>query len=404
VSPTQEQVLGSRETIRLVAGREIRTRMATKAFRVTTLLFVLAVVGGGLVLKAVSASESTSHVAVTSEAAAASPAIQAAADAVGVTVEVEQVPDEAAAEERVRSGDLDVLVTGTSPQLTIVVKDKLGPTLAPMFGALAQQLALVDAVERLGGDPAQVTSQIAEARPDVQALEPTPEVDGGQVVAGYVAGLLLFLSLMTAGQLVAQGVVEEKSSRVVELLLSTVRPWQLMAGKVLGIGIVGLTQVAATLGAGVVTAFALGLLDTTTLDIGSAAVWALVWFVIGFASYALVLAALGSLVSRQEDVASVIGPVTALMVVPYIIGISITPWDPHNPLVAWLSYIPFCAPMIMPIRIAVGAVEGWEIALSVALSLALIPVLVWVAGRVYSNAVLRSGGRVSLRTALAAPD
>jgi ABC-2 type transport system permease protein len=195
-------------------------------------------------------------------------------------------------------------------------------------------------------------------------------------------------------------VVEEKSSRVVELLLSTLRPWQLMAGKVLGIGFVGLTQVAATLAAGVATAIATGLVNSTTLDVGSTAAWALVWFIVGFASYALVLAGLGSLVSRQEDVASVIGPVTALMVIPYIIGITIAPWEPHNPLVVWLSFVPFCSPLIMPIRIAVGGVETWAILLSLALTLAVIPVLIWFAGRVYSNAVLRSGSRVSLREAL----
>ena len=88
------------------------------------------------------------------------------------------------------------------------------------------------------------------------------------------------------------------------------------------------------------------------------------------------------------------------MVIPYIIGITIAPWDPHNPLVVWLSFVPFCSPLIMPIRIAVGGVEGWANLLSVCLSLAVIPILVWLAGRVYSNAVLRSGSRVSLREAL----
>ena len=95
-----------------------------------------------------------------------------------------------------------------------------------------------------------------------------------------------------------------------------------------------------------------------------------------------------------------IGPVTGVMIVPYVIGISIAPWAPDNPLVVWLSYIPFCSPMIMPIRIALGAVETWEILISVALSLAVIPLLVWFAGRVYSNAVLHTGGRVRLTDAL----
>ena len=111
------------------------------------------------------------------------------------------------------------------------------------------------------------------------------------------------MALMTAGQLVAQGVVEEKSSRVVELLLATLRPWQLMAGKVLGIGLMGLLQMVLVVGAGVGTGVGPRTWWTpASVDLGSTAVWALVWFVIGFATYALVLAALASLVSRQEDV------------------------------------------------------------------------------------------------------
>lgn len=192
------QELSSVGAIRLVASREIRTRMSSKGFRLTTLFFVLAVVAGGLILHAVNQSESAQHIGVSSTAVGSAAQIEAAAAAAGVTVELETITDQASAEDRVRSGDLDAVVTSTSPELTIVVKDKLDPALTPMFGGLAQQLALVGAVEKLGGDPGEVTQQIATAAPQIQALEPTPEVDSGQVVAGYVAGILLFLALMTA--------------------------------------------------------------------------------------------------------------------------------------------------------------------------------------------------------------
>ena len=142
--------------------------------------------------------------------------------------------------------------------------------------------------------------------------------------------------------------------------------------------------------------------DTSSLNLGATIAWALVWFVVGFITFSLALAALASLVSRQEDVASVTAPVLVLMIIPYVIAISIAPWDPTNPIVVALSYIPFAAPMVMPMRIALGTVETWEILASLALSLALIPVLVWGAGRIYSNAVLRTGARVRLRDALRA--
>lgn len=392
--------LGAGPTVRLITSREVRTRLESKAFRVTTAVLVAAVVVGGVLLHLVGSSQGTKHIGVTATAAGITQQVEQTATGIGLTVQTREVATTEVGDELLKDGDLDALVTVTSPQLSITVKEKLDRTLVPLFASLAQQQALVQAVTTLGGDPAQVSQQVAQAAPAVTALQPAPVVDSAQIVAGYVAGILLFLALMTTGQLVSQGVVEEKSSRVVELLLSTVRPWQLMAGKVLGIGLIGLLQVVLVVAAGVGTALGLGLLDATSLNLGATALWAILWFVIGFASYSLVLAALASLVSRQEDVASVTGPVTALMVVPYVIGISIAPWAPDSPLVAWLSYIPFCAPMVMPIRIALGAVEGWQILLSVALSLAVIPVLVWLAGRIYSSAVLHSGSKVKLAAAL----
>lgn len=391
---------GSARWVSLIASRELRYRLTSKAYLVTTALFVVAVVVGGVVLHAVGASTGSKTIGVVAGAARLTPQLEQTAQGLGLKVETRELPSSATGDELLRDGDIDAAITTVSPRLGVAVKDRMDPTLEPLFRSLAQQLALAQAVTTLGGNPAQVAQQMAQAAPEITPLEPVPAVDGAQIVAGYVAGILLFLALMTTGQLVAQGVVEEKSSRVVELLLATVRPWQLMAGKVLGIGLVGLLQVALVVGAGVATAASLGLVDTSSLDLGATAVWAIVWFAIGFASYALVLAALASLVSRQEDVASVIAPVTAVMVVPYIIAVSVGPWAPDSPLVATLSYIPFCAPLVMPVRIALGAVAGWQILVAVAMSLALLPLLVWLAGRIYSAAVLHSGSRVNLGDAL----
>jgi ABC-2 type transport system permease protein len=393
--------ISSGAAIRMIAGREIRFRLTSKAFIWTTVALVAAVVLGGVAAGLLAKRETPpQQVGLTSEAAGVADQLVATGKAVGVPIET-HVVDEAAGRAQVRSGDLDALVTSTSPDLAVEVKQTLGDTGTAVFGPLAQQLALGSAITDLGGDPAAVAADVATAEPVVTSLEPAPAVDGAQIVAGYIAGILLFISLMTAGQLVAQGVVEEKSSRVVELLLATVRPWQLMAGKVLGIGLIGLIQIVAVVASGVATALAFGLVDSSTINLGATAVWAVVWFAIGFAMYALVLAALASLVSRQEDVGSVISPVIGLMIIPYIIGISIAPWDPDNPLIVWLSFVPFFSPFLMPIRIALDAVALWEVLLAAGLCLVLIPVLVWFAGRVYSNAVLHSGGRIKLKDALA---
>ena len=388
------------ETIRLVAGREVATRIRSKAFLWTTGVLVAAIVAGGVVLDLALGSSSATSVAVTPQTAALEQPLEDVARANDETVTVVRVADDAAAEAAVRDEDADAALTGSPADFTVVVRSQPDPQQYAMLTVLRQQAALSAAVTELGGDPAQVAAQLASATLTVKALDPAPERDGGQIAAGYIAGILLFLALQTTAQLVSQGVVEEKSTRVVELLLSTIRPWQLMAGKVLGIGLIGLLQVVLVAGAAAGTALALGLLDTSSLDLGTTIAWALVWFVVGFVTFSLALAALASLVSRQEDVASVTAPVLVLMVIPYIIGISIAPWDPTNPIVVALSFIPFAAPMVMPIRIALGTVETWEVLVSLGLSLAVIPLLIWGAGRIYSNAVLRTGARVRLRDAL----
>jgi len=398
---TTDRTLGPWGAIRLVAGREITTRLRSKSFVWLTVILVAAVVLGGVVLNAATSSgPSAERVGLTPATAGLADAIATTGDALGTEVETVEVADDAAGETQVQDGDLDALVTGTGEDLTVVVDTELSPGLTAVLTTLAQQAALADAVTALGGDPAQVAGDVATAEPTVRTIGEPSEFDPARYVTGLITGILLFMAIMISGQLIAQGVVEEKTSRVVELLLATVRPWQLMAGKVLGIGLVGLGQVTLVVLAGVATALGLGLVDTSTIDLGTAAAWALVWFVVGFVSYALLMAALGALVSRQEDVGAVTTPVTFLMVVPYIVGVSVAPWAPDNPLVVWLSYVPLCSPLLMPVRIALGSAETWEALLALGLSLAVIPVLVWLAARIYSNAVLRTGARVRFRDAL----
>lgn len=382
--------------VRLVAGREIAVRARSRSFLIATGVMVLGVVLGGVLLKAIGSSGplQVGYLPETASLAAQTAELLPADKQLHPT----DVPDRATGEDQVRSGDLDALIVGSPDSFEVVVKDQVDPTLGSALVTLAQQHALSAEVRSLGGDPATVAEAVAHAAPQVVSLEPSQR-DAGKIVAAYVVGILIFLALMTVGQMVAQGVVEEKTSRVVELLLATLRPWQLMAGKVLGIGVVGLAQVAVVTAAGAGTAITLGLLDTTSFDLGSTLLWVLVWFVIGFLTYAVTMAGLAALVSRQEEVASVTGPVTMLMVIPYVIGISIGVWDPNNPLVVWLSYLPFTAPFTMPIRIAGGA-PTWEAVLSAGISIAVIPLLIWLAGRMYAGAILQTGNRMKVLQAL----
>jgi ABC-2 type transport system permease protein len=397
---TPDVRLGSWEVVRLVAGREVTTKMRSKAFIITTVATLVLIVGFSLVMKLVGGG-SDATVGVTSQAGPLAEPIKVVSRQVGQDVDVKNV-DEKAGRQQVADGSLDALVVGdgSDGKLRVVVKKDLDDNLRNALNVLAGQLALNHAIVDLGGEPAQVQSQVADAQVDVEALEEPYPYQSGQLILGIVAGILIYMSLLLNGQMVAQGVVEEKSSRVVELLLSTIRPWQLMAGKVLGIGFVGLVQMVVIGGVGIAFALGLGVLSISTSAAVGTVVWLIVWYLLGFLMYSLVFAALSALVSRQEDVGGVITPALMFVIVGYVFGISVLPSDPGNLLAEVLSVIPVFAPTLMPMRLAMGGVPVWEQVVSVGLVLVLIPGLVWLAGRIYANAVMRTGARVKLKDAL----
>lgn len=403
-TPTYEPLSVGR-AISMIAGREIVTRARSKSFIITTLVLVIGILAGGFVISLLQDQEAE-PLAVVVDSADTGTALQAAAALTGTTLEV-----------RESSGDLEsqlvdtdvvahVAVDGDTVEVT--VWQDLDPALGATVAALAERAALDSAISELGGDPDAVDAALREAAPTITPLE-VPEdgpdgagsgqVDPSQSILGLITGILIFIGLMMTGQMVAQGVVEEKSSRVVELLLATVRPWHLIAGKVLGIGALGLLQVALVGGSGALSAEAFGLLEQSPVRMGPAVGWLVVWFVLGYAMYAFILGALASLVSRQEDVGSVISPVMVVLVIPYMVGVSIAPYDPDSSIVVGLSYVPLFSPILMPIRSAMGSVEGWELALSLGLSVVLIALLVALAGAIYSRAIVRTGSRIPLREA-----
>ena len=189
--------------------------------------------------------------------------------------------------------------------------------------------------------------------------------------------------------------MEEKSSRVVELL-ATMKPWQLLAGKIVGLGLLGLAQIVVIAVVGVAGALAFDLVDIPGELIGTA-VSVVLWFVLGYAFYAAIFAVAASLVSRQEDLAAVIMPTTMVLVVAFIVGIQAAA-NPDGTLAVVTSYVPGLSPLVMPVRQAAGDVAAWEIALSVAVMLVAIALIVRL-GRVYAGALLRTGGHQDPRGA-----
>lgn len=389
--------------IRLIAGRELTTRLRSKAFRVMTAIVLLVIIGTVLAFHLLPGIGSGgSKVGVLQADAALTQQITSAADAVGAHVDTVPVADEAAGRTRVADGTLDALVIPReSGRLQVVVQSELDPALQTALIVASRNLVQDKAIRALGGDPAEVNAAIAQAGVVVDPIKPPKQYDVQQLVLGAAAGILIYLSLMIGGQLVAQGVVEEKSSRVVELLLATVRPWELMVGKVLGIGALGMIQIVLYGVVGVGLSSALG---TLTLSVGSAVgtvIWLIVWYLVGFVMYAFAFAAAGALVSRMEDASGVIMPITSFVIVGYVVGISVLPSDPSNSFAEVLSIIPLFAPTLMPMRLAMGGVPVWEAVMSLLLALATIPLLAALAGRIYRNAVIHIGSRVPLRKALA---
>jgi ABC-2 type transport system permease protein len=310
-------------------------------------------------------------------------------------VDITVVPNPEAGREEVAEGDLDALVTGNASALHVLVKSDVDDGLRSVLNGISQREVLRAKLVEGGLDPAQVLGEVGATQVAVDRLEPPNPERGQRLALGLVLVFLLFFGIQTYGALVAQGVVEEKSSRVVEILLSSVRPWQLMLGKVLGLGLVGLVQLVIIAVAGFGMASATGVLTLHGVA-AETLLWGILWYLLGFFLYATVYAGAGSLVSRQEDTQTVITPVTIVLTIGFVVGLNLTLQSPDGTSARVLSLIPVFSPILMPGRIAAGVAAGWEIALSLVLTLCTIAVLTWLAGKVYHNAILRTGSRIRL--------
>ena len=276
--------------VRLVAGRELSTRVRSKVFVVGTLLMTLLVVALSLAVTLFNHSSDVQVGVVPSSTSLSGPLVSSA-KSLGTKLVPVTVPDEKTGEDEVRAGTLEALVLLDDGRITAVVKRNVSDSTQHTLNVLAGQVAFNQQITRLGGDPAQVQAALGSATVTVRSLLPPKTYDAQQLVLGIAVGILIYIALLSAGQLVAQGVVEEKATRVVELLLATIRPWQLMVGKVLGIGLLGLIQVAVIGGVGLAVAVATGALDLSVSAATGTIIWLVVWFLLGFLAYALAFAA-----------------------------------------------------------------------------------------------------------------
>ncbi|MFC9835121.1 ABC transporter permease [Rhodococcus sp. NPDC127530] len=391
--------LSPARAIGLVARREFLTQVAKKSFVISNVIILLAIVGGIVAYSLFSGGDDERPTIGLVGDQSLAPALVATGDVVGTPVDVVPTTDEQAARDDVGNGDLDVaLIPGTDGSVTAVTESEIGSGLRTVIDAAVVQQAQAGALAAQGVDAAQLAEATGRAAVTVDALDPPDPEKGQRVALSIAVVVLLYMQIMMFGMYVAMGVVEEKSSRVVELLLSTLRPLQLLWGKVIGIGAVGLVQLTAYGVAGVAAGLATGVLTVTGTAIGVLA-GTLGWFVLGFAFFAVLYAAAGSMVSRQEDVNATASPLMVLIVIMFFSAFSSVS-NPDGTLSNVLSWIPPFSAILMPLRIAAGVASPVQVVVTIALMLAVTAALSVLAAKIYQRSILRIGKVVSWKEAL----
>jgi len=377
----------------LVAVREMRERSRSRAFRASLLVMIVAVVGVIVLPSLVDTGAGTKDVGLAGSVPSELPrAIEEQSDAVGVTARVRRYGSLAAGEAAVRNGDVDVLIVDAQQ---LEWRSRTDEQLQAVATGAIQLVAVRSRAEAAGIGPDTLAALVAPVPVENVELGLVAGRSPDDETAALIMAVLLFLAITTYGSLVLSGVVEEKTSRVVEVLLARVPARNLLAGKVAGIGVLGLGQVAVTALAALA---AIALVDSFDVPAarGSVIAWAVVWFVLGYALYAMAYGALGSLASRTEDAQSVAGPVTVVLIVAYF-GSFAAIGSPDSPWATLLSFFPPTAPLVMPERIAMGATAWWEPVAASAVTVAAIAALVQLGGWVYARAVLHTGPTLKLR-------
>jgi ABC-2 type transport system permease protein len=385
----------------LVARREIVERLRTRSFPVLTGLLVVIILAVGIITRLVGDDDpSTLEVGVVGVGPAVAEQLEhsltAVADAVDRPATVEPRPDARAGRAALEDGQLDVLVDGDAGRLVFAGSpdDQTVVIVQQAWADAEQRRAL-----RADGLVDEEISGALEVAPlTVTSLDGGDDLTGLEVLVGTVSAVLLFIALQTFGTYVLMGVVEEKATAVVEVLLVRVRARQLLAGKLIGIGVVAMIQLAAAVTAAIAALAISG--AGVPSSIWTAVPMTLVWFLGGYAFYSTLLAVAGSLVSRQEDAQSAAAPISSVLVLAYVL-VYVFGYVPASTASRVLSVLPPTAPFLMPMRMAAGAASIVEIVTAVVL-LVLGTWAMWrLSSKVYEQVLLRRGTRIHWREALA---
>lgn len=375
------RALGFWEAVRVVAMREFLTRFRERSFWISTGITV-AIIAAVIALPSLLGSDEERYdVAFLGvDAAGVQAAALQQAEAADFTLEVKQVGTVAAADAGVRENELDAYVRSTNDGAEVVVDRELDSSLG----------LVLDTAFRASQGQADLGAQQGLA---VRTLDPDAEQSETRGNIAFIGSLLLYGQLIGYGFWVAAGVVEEKSSRVVELLLSSIPSKALLTGKVVGIGALGLLQLLLVACVAAVVATTTGVVSLSSVFLVPTLL-VVGFFVLGYTLYACLMAAAAARVSRQEELQNVITPVTTIALVSFFATFYVAQ-NPETLASRVLSILPPFSALTMPVRAARGDAAPWELPLAVVLLVATIALLVVVAGRVYDGAVLRMGAKVS---------
>lgn len=387
-------------SILLVARREILERGRSRGFLFSVLFTTAIIIGSFLVPALLFSGDQVVRLGVVEPAPTGLDAsLRSTAQTLGTTIAITHAADSVAGDTALQDGSVSATVqvpVDLSSAGTITYKAREDTSVTQLVTGAVRQLRTVAGLQAEGVDPA-VLAPLSET-PTVTSLEPVGQDEESTFFFANIGAVLILVGVFSFGFTVLTGVVEEKQSRVVEVVLSTVQPRDLLMGKVLGIGVLGIVQLAAFVIAGAIAA---RLTDKLTLPATTplAVLMLVVWFILGYTLYSTALGFLGALASRMEEASNASTPVTLVAMISYFASIFVVVDDPGGTVATILTFVPPAAPFVVPLRAALDAIPPWQIGLSILVTLVAIYALFAVGARVYAGAVLQTGGRMKLRDA-----
>ena len=380
----------------LVTRREACQRLTSRAFVIFTAIVVTVVFIGIVAVGEVpSLVNGTKRLGVVGRQPGLAGAIASAARQRSEQVALTFLPDQVSGEAALREDRLDALLV--LDDQTLLFRSEQDGGLRAIVDSALTEVSLPARAQALGLSVEQARNLIAPPGVKVTLVAPKVTRPGAnnRWAAASVAVIALYVSLAMYGNWVLMGVVEEKTSRVVEVLLGVLRPEQLLTGKVLGIVCTAMVQlgIAVLAGLAALALYGSANIPAVALDV---AIVSIIFFILGIVFYNFIYAAVGSTVARQSEAASASMPVAMSLLAPYLYALTYVPSHPDIPLSRILSLVPLSAPLVMPARVATGTVSIAEVALAVLLMLPALALMIWLSGRIYVGAILRSGPRISV--------